>query len=57
MVLRDRDPKTDLIDLFVYYEVTLENREEVKKNSINLVLMYLLYLSIDQVINQLKYEK
>jgi hypothetical protein len=27
---RDRDPKTDLIDLLVYYEVPLGQREEVK---------------------------
>ena len=27
---RDRDPKTDLLDLLVYYEVPLGNREEVK---------------------------
>ena len=28
---RDRDPKTGLIDLLVYYEVPLGQREEVKK--------------------------
>jgi len=28
---RDRDPKTGLIDLLVYYEVSLGNREEVKQ--------------------------
>ena len=27
---RDRDPKTGLIDLLVYYEVPLGQREEVK---------------------------
>jgi hypothetical protein len=29
---RDRDPKTDLIDLLVYYEVPLGQRDEVKRN-------------------------
>ena len=33
----DRDPNTGLIDLMVYYEVPLENREEVKRKSNNLV--------------------
>jgi hypothetical protein len=28
---RDRDPKTDLIDLLVYYEVPMGQREEVKR--------------------------
>jgi hypothetical protein len=28
---RDRDPKTGLIDLLVYYEVPLGQREEVKQ--------------------------
>ena len=28
---RDRDPKTGLIDLLVYYEVPLGQREEVKR--------------------------
>jgi hypothetical protein len=35
---RDRDPKTGLIDLLVYYEVPLGQREEVKKKFDNLVL-------------------
>jgi hypothetical protein len=35
---RDRDPKTGLIDLLVYYEVPLGQREEVKKKFGNLVL-------------------
>jgi hypothetical protein len=34
---RNRDPNTGLIDLMVYYEVPLENGEEVKRNSNNLV--------------------
>ena len=34
---RDRDPNTGLIDLMVYYEVPLENKEEVKRNFNNLV--------------------
>jgi hypothetical protein len=34
---RDRDPNIGLIDLMVYYEVPLENREEVKRNFNNLV--------------------
>ena len=34
---RDRDPKTVLIDLLVYYEVPLGQREEVKKKFDNLV--------------------
>ena len=29
---RDRDPKTSLIDLLVYYEVPLGQREEVNRN-------------------------
>ena len=29
---RDRDPKTGLIDLLIYYEVPLGNRDEVKQN-------------------------
>jgi hypothetical protein len=33
----DRDPNTGLIDLMVYYEVTMENKEEVKRNFNNLV--------------------
>jgi hypothetical protein len=34
---RDRGPNTGLIDLMVYYEVPLENKEEVKRNFNNLV--------------------
>ena len=34
---RDRDPKTGLIDLLVYYEVPLGQREEVKQKFNNLV--------------------
>jgi hypothetical protein len=34
---RDTDPNTGLIDLMVYYEVPLENKEEVKRNFNNLV--------------------
>jgi hypothetical protein len=34
---RDRDPKTGLIDLLVYYEVPLGQREEVKKKFDNFV--------------------
>ena len=34
---RDRDPNTGLIDLMVYFEVPLENKEEVKRNFNNLV--------------------
>ena len=37
---RDRDPKTGLIDLLVYYEVPLGQREEVKKKFDNLVLFF-----------------
>ena len=33
---RDRDPKTGLIDLLVYYEVPIEQREEVKRKFENL---------------------
>jgi hypothetical protein len=29
---RERDPKTGLIDLLIYYEVPLGNRDEVKQN-------------------------
>ena len=35
---RDRDPKTGLIDLLVYYEVPLGQRDEVKKKFDNFVL-------------------
>jgi hypothetical protein len=34
---RNRDPNTGLIDLMVYYEVPLENGEEVKRKFNNLV--------------------
>ncbi|HEX7143497.1 MAG TPA: hypothetical protein VF222_13555 [Nitrososphaeraceae archaeon] len=34
---RDRDPKTGLIDLLVYYEVPLGQREEVKRKYDNFV--------------------
>ena len=34
---RDRDPKTGIIDLLVYYEVPLGQREEVKRNYDNFV--------------------
>ena len=37
---RDRDPKTGLIDLLVYYEVPEGKREEVKKKFDNLVLFF-----------------
>jgi hypothetical protein len=36
---RDRDPKTGLIDLLVYYEVPLGQRDEVKRNFENYVLI------------------
>ena len=36
---RDRDPKTGLIDLLVYYEVPLGQREEVKKKFNNYILI------------------
>jgi hypothetical protein len=52
---RDRDPKTGLIDLLVYYEVPLGNRKEVKQKFAKFFSMYL--LSPDKGINQLKYEK
>jgi hypothetical protein len=35
---RDRDPKTGLIDLLVYYEVPLGQREEVKQRFNNFIL-------------------
>jgi hypothetical protein len=35
---RDRDPKTGLIDLLVYYEVPLGQRDEVKRKFENYVL-------------------
>jgi hypothetical protein len=34
---RDRDPKTGLIDLLVYYEVPLRQREEVKQRFNNMI--------------------
>jgi hypothetical protein len=34
---RDRDPKTGLIDLLVYYEVPLGQREEVKRKFENMI--------------------
>ena len=34
---RDRDPKTGLIDLLVYYEVPLGQREEVKRKFDNYI--------------------
>jgi hypothetical protein len=36
---RDRDPKTGLIDLLVYYEIPLGQREEVKRKFENDVLI------------------
>ena len=36
---RDRDPKTGLIDLLVYYEVPLGQREEVKRKYQNSISM------------------
>ena len=36
---RDRDPKTGLIDLLVYYEVSLGQRDEVKRKFENYVLI------------------
>ena len=35
---KNRDPKTGLIDLLVYYEVPLGQREEVKRKFNNFVL-------------------
>ena len=34
---RDRDPKTGLIDLLVYYEVPLGQRDEVKQKFVNYI--------------------
>jgi hypothetical protein len=34
---RDRDLRTGLIDLLVYYEVSLENKDEVKRKFENVV--------------------
>jgi hypothetical protein len=36
---RDRDPKTGLIDLLVYYEVPFGQRDEVKRKFENDVLI------------------
>jgi len=33
---RDRDPKTGLIDLLVYYEVSIGQRDEVKRKFDNM---------------------
>ena len=38
---KDRDPKTGLIDLLVYYEVPLGQREEVKNQSSNSIVTIL----------------
>jgi hypothetical protein len=38
MVLRDRDTKTGIIDLLVYYEVPLGMRDEVKRKFNDFVL-------------------
>jgi hypothetical protein len=35
---RDRDPKTDLIDLLVYYEVPFGKRDEVKNKLSNSIV-------------------
>ena len=35
---RDKDPKTSLLDLVVYYEVPLGQREEVKRKFNDFVL-------------------
>ncbi|MGZ5491818.1 MAG: hypothetical protein ACXWE6_13925, partial [Nitrososphaeraceae archaeon] len=35
---RDRDPKTGVLDLLVYYEVPLGQREEVKRKFNDFVL-------------------
>ena len=37
---KDRDPKTGLIDLLVYYEVPLGQREEVKESLVTLLLLF-----------------
>jgi hypothetical protein len=39
MAQRDRDPKTGLIDLLVYYEVSLGQRDEVKRKFENYILI------------------
>jgi hypothetical protein len=40
MAHKGRDPKTGLIDLLVYYEVLLGQREEVKRKFYNMVLFF-----------------
>jgi hypothetical protein len=42
---RDRDPKTRLLDLVVYYEVHLGQREEVKRKFNDFVLSIIYYNS------------
>ena len=37
---RDRDPKTGLIDLLVYYEVPLGQRDEVKRKFNDFYFIY-----------------
>ena len=41
MEVRKRDPKTGLIDLLVYYEVPLGQREEVKRKFSNSIVTIL----------------
>ena len=36
---KDRDPKTGLLDLLVYYEVPVGNREEIKRRYQNSISM------------------
>ena len=48
---RDRDPKTGLIDLLVYYEVPEGHREEVKRRFSSLVI------SVNSNTNKLIYLK
>ena len=36
---RDKDPKTSLLDLVVYYEVPLGQREEVKRKFNDFILL------------------
>jgi hypothetical protein len=50
---RDRDPKTDLLDLLEYYEVPLGQREEVKRK-VNDFVLYIItrrtnYSSVDYI--------
>jgi len=40
---RDRDPKTGLIDLLVYYEVPLGQRDEVKNKFKHVILARIIY--------------